>query len=54
MSMFAPMPTAQTLPRLAMPGLLDRPSEPNPATAVPPHSINARPTERRTATRSPP
>jgi len=34
-SMLAPMPTAQTLPRLAMPGLLEQPSEPNPAMAVP-------------------
>ena len=48
------MPTAHTLPRLAMPGLLENASEPNPATAVPPHSISARPTERRTAPRSPP
>ena len=54
MIMFVPMPTAQTLPKLAMPGLLENPSEPNPAMAVPPHNINARPTERRTRPRSPP
>ena len=53
-SMLAPMPTAHTLPRLAMPGLLDQASEPNPAMAVPPHSSSARPIERRTRRKSPP
>ncbi len=53
-NIFAPMPTAQTLPRLAMPGLLERPSEPKPAIAVPPQSNNARPIERLTVAASPP
>ena len=52
-SMLMPIPTAHTRPRLAMPGLLENASDPKPATAVPPQSISARPTERRTATRSP-
>ena len=47
------MPRAQTVPRLAMPALLEKASEPKPATVVEPASKSARPTERRTASKSP-
>ena len=53
-SIFAPIPTAHTRPKLAIPGLLEQPSAPNPAIAVPPHNSNARPIERRTRPKSPP
>ena len=42
--MLPAMPMAQTPPNLDMPALLEKPSVPKPAIAVPPHSNNARPT----------
>jgi uncharacterized membrane protein len=48
-----PIPSAHTLPRLAIPAFVEKLSEPNPTTVVVPASSSARPTDLRTAARSP-
>src|SRR5688572_3258202 len=51
-SMLLAMPTAQTVPRLARPALLEKLNEANPVIDVSAHNSNARPVDRHIAWKS--